>query len=169
MKIEVEIKSFTNEVVKEFNEQLVTALEEVGRQMESNAKLEIEGSVHRSSDGRLRNSITHNVKPGENAVYIGSNVFYSIYVHEGTGIYAPNASTSGKTWWVFVKGSKSSSIKAHGKRYSKYQAYQVMEYLRNKGLDAWMTQGQKPNRFMTRAVEKYRDEYKKIIETIMKS
>ena len=44
-----------------------------------------------------------------------------------------------------------------------------MQYLKSKGLDAWMTQGQKPNRFLVNAIEKHKDDYPKIITTILKN
>lgn len=167
MKIQVEIQDNAELFKREFEEKLKTALEAVGLQAEGNAKLEIENMPRRIDTGLLRNSITHRVI-NENSVVIGSNTYYAVYVHEGTGKYAVNGST-GDGWWVYVKGSTSSKISAHGKRYTQAQARRVVYYLRSKGLDAHMTQGMKPNRFLTNAMEKHRDEYKKIIETIMKN
>jgi HK97 gp10 family phage protein len=60
------------------------ALEAIGIQAEGYAKLELENSPRRIDTGNLRNSITHSVNNDENAVYIGTNVEYGIYVHEGT-------------------------------------------------------------------------------------
>lgn len=167
MKIQLEIQDNTELFKNEFEEKLKTALEAVGLQAEGNAKLEIENMPRRVDTGLLRNSITHNVID-ENSIVIGSNTYYAVYVHEGTGKYATKGST-GDGWWVYVKGSTSSKISAHGKRYTEAQARRVVAYLRSKGLDAHMTQGMKPNRFLTNAMEKHRDEYKNIIETIMKS
>ena len=167
MEIKIEIQDNTDEFKKEIEEKVKTALEAVGMQAEGNAKLEIENLPRRVDTGLLRNSITHKVV-GDDSVIIGSNVFYSVYVHAGTGKYATKGST-GDGWWVYVKGSTSSTISAHGKRYTEAQARRVVVYLKSKGLDAHMTQGMKPNRFLTNAMEKHRDEYKKIIETIMKS
>ena len=167
MEIKIDIQDNTEEFKKEFGEKLKTALEAVGMQAEGNAKLEIENLPRRVDTGLLRNSITHRVI-NENSVVIGSNTYYAVYVHEGTGKYAVNGSTS-DGWWVYVKGSTSSKISAHGKRYTEAQARRIVAFLKSKGLDAHMTQGMKPNRFLTNAMEKHRDEYKKIIETIMKS
>lgn len=167
MEIKIDIQDNTEEFKKEFGEKLKTALEAVGMQAEGNAKLEIENLPRRVDTGLLRNSITHKVV-GDDSAIIGSNVFYSVYVHEGTGKYAVNGST-GDGWWVYVKGSTSSKISAHGKRYTEAQARRIVAFLKSKGLDAHMTQGMKPNRFLTNAMEKYRGEYKKIIEAIMKS
>ena len=167
MEIKIEIQDNTDEFKKEIEEKVKTALEAVGMQAEGNAKLEIENLPRRVDTGLLRNSITHRVI-NENSVVIGSNTYYAVYVHEGTGKYATNGGT-GDGWWVYVKGSTSSKISAHGKRYTEDQARRVVAYLKSKGLDAHMTQGMKPNRFLTNAMQNYRDEYKKIIETILKS
>ena len=167
MKIQVEIQDNAESFKREFEEKLKTALEAVGLQAEGNAKLEIESMPRRVDTGLLRNSITHRVI-NENSVVIGSNTYYAVYVNEGTGKYAVNGSTS-DGWWVYVKGSTSSKISAHGKRYTQAQARRVVAYLRSKGLDAHMTQGMKPNRFLINAMEKHRDDYKQIIEAIMKS
>ena len=167
MEIKIEIQDNTDEFKKEIEEKVKTALEAVGMQAEGNAKLEIANMPPRVDSGHLRDSITHRVI-NENSVVIGSNTYYAIYVHEGTGKYATKGST-GDGWWVYVRGSTKNKISAHGKRYTEDQARRVVAYLKSKGLDAHMTQGMKPNRFLTNAMEKYRGEYKKIIETIMKS
>lgn len=60
------------------------ALEAVGIQAEGYAKLELENDPRRIDTGNLRNSITHVAHADEDAVYIGTNVEYGIYVHEGT-------------------------------------------------------------------------------------
>ena len=41
MKLEIEINDYSNQVLNEFKEKLEMALEEVGRQAEGNAKLEL--------------------------------------------------------------------------------------------------------------------------------
>lgn len=66
------------------------ALEAVGMAIEAYAKLELEkpkvhadGTVRPNVDtGRLVNSITHTVR--DNAVYVGTNVEYALYVEMGT-------------------------------------------------------------------------------------
>lgn len=58
------------------------ALEAIGIQAEGYAKLELENDPRRIDTGNLRNSITHYTD--DDAAYIGTNVEYGIYVHEGT-------------------------------------------------------------------------------------
>lgn len=58
---------------------MAKALEEMGITAEAYAKKECPVDT-----GRLRNSITHIVQPGEKAVYIGTNVEYAHPVELGT-------------------------------------------------------------------------------------
>ena len=58
---------------------LILALEEVGIDAEA-----IAAQNAPVDTGRLSASITHALEPSEPAVYVGTNVPYAIYVHEGT-------------------------------------------------------------------------------------
>lgn len=113
------------ELKKATNEAILTALNSVGMQAATLARLELQNNPSRIDTGLLRNSITHAVsgKPaaiseyqasneskytgkvpdpggysgiapdegeGKEAVYIGTNVEYAAYVHEGTDRMAPN-------------------------------------------------------------------------------
>lgn len=75
------------------------ALEGIGLHLEGEATEELNipfphaDGVNRPYEdtGTLKGSITHRVVPDENAVYIGTNVKYSVYIHEGTSrIRNPN-------------------------------------------------------------------------------
>lgn len=69
----------TEEVVHAIKRAKAAALEEIGLTAERFAKAETPVDT-----GRLRNSITHVVSDGEDAVYIGTNVEYAPYVELGT-------------------------------------------------------------------------------------
>lgn len=60
-------------------EAIARALEAVGLQAEGYAAL-----LAPVDTGRLRASITHEVREGEKAVYVGTNVEYAAYVELGT-------------------------------------------------------------------------------------
>lgn len=62
---------------------LAAALEEVGLAAEGFAKKKLTEN-HSVDTGRLRNSVTHALNMGEEAVYIGTNVEYAPYVELGT-------------------------------------------------------------------------------------
>lgn len=73
----------TGAIVHAIDKALVAALEECGLNGERFAKdnLTRNGSV---DTGRLRNSVTHQLRESEMAVYIGTNVEYGPYVELGT-------------------------------------------------------------------------------------
>lgn len=73
--MEVVIKDNSEEFLKALPEQIEQALTAIGLMAESYAKADCPVDT-----GRLRNSITHAVETGENAVYIGSNVEYAAFV-----------------------------------------------------------------------------------------
>lgn len=52
--------------------------------------------------GNLRNSITHKVKLGEKATYIGTNSEYAAYVELGTGKYSKTGGGTPKTHWAYM-------------------------------------------------------------------
>lgn len=76
----------TKQIQDAINHSVAAALEEIGLAAERFAKRACPVDT-----GRLRNSITHALNMGEEAVYIGTNVEYASYVENGTskrsGVY----------------------------------------------------------------------------------
>lgn len=143
--------------------QVQAALEAVGGQAETNAKNNLTAASKVDTDN-LRGSITHEVRIAEDAVYIGTPVKYAKYIEYGTGIHGEKPTGSGeKSWWVYVPGGDGGG-EPKGKRYTKQEAYIRVLYLRQKGIEAYMTQGQKPTHFLRNAIQEHKDEYKGIIE-----
>lgn len=79
MAIDVKITDNSGEFLRALPEQIEQALIAIGLTAESYAKQDCPVDT-----GRLRNSITHEVRERENAVYIGSNVEYAAFVELGT-------------------------------------------------------------------------------------
>lgn len=112
----IRVTDNTDEVLEALKLALENGLNAVGEDAEAEAVLNIENNPRRVDTGLLRNSITHAVAgkgaakghyasddgtksgsysgtaPGEEgkAVYIGTNVAYAGYVHDGTSRMAPN-------------------------------------------------------------------------------
>lgn len=86
----IRIDDHSSEYLGSVDRALSAALEAVGIHIEGEAKEELENTPRRIDTGNLRNSITHEVVDAEKAVYVGTNVEYGIYVHEGTSKMAPN-------------------------------------------------------------------------------
>lgn len=87
-----DIKYNGKDFIDEIERRAAVAIEAAGIKAEGYAKLELENPPRRIDTGRLRNSITHTTedKTGLHTAYIGTNVEYAGYVHEGTGRMTPN-------------------------------------------------------------------------------
>lgn len=104
----VVFNDYSQEVLDAMHDAVVRALERVGQQAEGYAK-----DLAPVDTGQLRNSITHTVKDGENAVYIGSNQEYAVYQELGTGIYAAGGGGRPTPWmyqdakgrWHWTRGN----------------------------------------------------------------
>lgn len=115
MSITVNITDNTGEILRNLDEAYEIGLEEIGTLAEGYAVAAIESNPRRVDTGLLRNSITHGISGkapskqtyqsddgskrgaysgtlpgGGKAVYIGTNVEYAGYVHDGTSKMAPN-------------------------------------------------------------------------------
>lgn len=112
--------------------------------------------------GILRASITHETVLGTDLITgtVGSPLEIAPYVHQGTGLYAKDGKGR-KTPWVYIKGSHSS--KKSKKVYTLSEAKRVMAFLRKKGFNAYVTQGQKPNPFLDRAKLKAKSRIEKTL------
>lgn len=86
----------------------------------------------RIDTGRLRSSIGPprlTTRNGELAVLVGTNVFYAVYVHNGTGVHGP----------------RRQPIRPRFKKLLKFK-------IGNKTIYAKQVQGMEPNRFLSRAL-----------------
>lgn len=81
---DVRIDDHSDEYMRALEDALPWALEAVGIHIEGEAKEELENTPRRIDTGNLRNSINYQVKESEKAVYVGTDVQYALYVHEGT-------------------------------------------------------------------------------------
>lgn len=99
------------EVKAEFEAACLRALEKCGLVAEGYAKKECPVDT-----GNLRNSITHEVDEGGDAVYIGSNTEYAAYVELGTGQYYPGGRQDP---WVY-QDAKGNWHLTHGQRARPY-------------------------------------------------
>ena len=89
----VVFNDYSADVLNEFHDAVLRALERCGEQAEGYAK-----DLAPVDTGNLRNSISHTVDEDEPAVYIGSNTSYAPYVELATGIYADGGRP---TPWVY--------------------------------------------------------------------
>lgn len=88
--VEVRIEDNSEEVLEAMNEQVLDWLEAIGSDAADTAAKRAPVGTPESTGipgyigGTLKNSISHAVVEGENAVYIGTNVEYAPYQEFGT-------------------------------------------------------------------------------------
>lgn len=87
-------------------------------------------------------------------------------MHEGTGKYNSSGSTGDKYWVFVLNGNRQGT--GSGKRYTYQEARRIVAILKSKGLDAHMTNGMKPNRFLKNAIMNNLDRIKKDVEKTLK-
>ena len=102
--MEVKVTNNSQIFIDAKNEAVAAALEAMGLTAERHAKEDSPVDT-----GRLRNSITHAVDEGEQAVYIGTNVEYAKYVELGESA----KHTTGKAHFLRDAASK------HGTEYKR--------------------------------------------------
>lgn len=95
-----------NEVLKNLEKFIKQGLADTLEQGMEKACIYVEGNARRNApvdDGQLRQSITHDVEAdgGNVTGYIGTNVEYAPYVHQGTGVYAKNGDGRTEVPWKF--------------------------------------------------------------------
>lgn len=84
MGVEIHVTDNSDQVLRELSRRVEQALAAIGMTAETHAK-----QLCPVDTGRLRNSLTHAVELGEQAVYIGSNVEYAGFVELGTSRAKP--------------------------------------------------------------------------------
>ena len=80
----------TAETIERTNAAIMRALEACGQHLAGEAQDELENPPRRVDTSNLKNSMSHRTIESEKAVYVGTNVSYGIYVHEGTRRMDPN-------------------------------------------------------------------------------
>ena len=91
----VVFNDYSADVLNEFHDAVLRALERCGEQAEGYAK-----DLAPANTGAGRNSISHQVDESESAVYVGTNIDYMIYQELGTGKYAEGGGGR-PTPWVY--------------------------------------------------------------------
>lgn len=128
------------------------------------ATLFLEGEVAqlapKGRTGELQQSITSRVNNLTGEVY--TPLEYAPYVEYGTGLFATGEGGGRKEVpWVYVEGQESSG---RAKTiHTKESAEQAVAWLKEKGLDARMTYGEKPQPFMRPALDNNRKEILQIL------
>ena len=97
----VTFNDYSDEVLEEFDDACIRALERCGNQAEGYAK-DLAPSPGKRGTGNLRNRISHKVDKSEPAAYIGTNVEYALYLEFGTGRYSSTGGGTPKDKWFYI-------------------------------------------------------------------
>ena len=158
----VEFKDFTIKVQDILEEKAIQWLEEASAEVESAAK--------RNSDfapRSLKGEWQHKVDESKKEAVVGHPKELAIWMEMGTGEYALEGKGR-KGYWVYVKGNNGVRAKNPGQVLTLEEAKQQMAYLRAKGLDAYITKGQRPKRMLFNAFNKNKAKLIRRAEQIFK-
>ena len=109
---DIEFINNAPEVLKDFEEACLRALERIGSQAEGYAI-----DLVPVDTGNLKNSITHTVDEAEKVAYIGTPNEYAVYVEMGTGMYVDGGR---KTPWVYQDEKTGEWRTTHGQKAQPY-------------------------------------------------
>lgn len=141
---------------KDFSIKVKDILEDKAIQWLEEASAEVESAAKRNSDFApriLKGGWKRVVDDDRKEAVVGHPKELAIWMEMGTGEYALEKNGR-KGYWVYVKGNDSKRAKNPGEVLSLEEAKERMAYLRSKGLDAYITKGQKPKRMLFKAFNK---------------
>lgn len=137
---------------EDFSVQVKDALEDAVYQFLEEAASEIQSQAQRNSDfsKSLKGAWGHVVNESRQEATIGNKMELAIWTEMGTGEYALKGKGR-KGYWVYVKGNSSVKETNPGRARTLAEAKQAVAILREKGLEAYYTKGQKPRRMLHNA------------------
>ena len=139
---------------QDFSIQVKDALDDAVNQFLEEAASELESEAARNSafSRDLHGSWKHIVNEAKKEATVGNPLELSIWMELGTGEYALKKNGR-KGYWVYVKGNTSVAEANPGRARTLEEAKQAVAILREKGLDAHYTKGQRPRRMLHNAFE----------------
>lgn len=139
---------------QDFSIQCKDVLEDTALQFLEEAASELQSQAQRNSafSKDLHGSWKHVVNESKMEATIGNPMELAIWMELGTGEYALEGKGR-KGYWVYVKGNSSVKEANPGKARTLEEAKRAVAFLREQGLDAHYTKGQKPRRMLHNAFE----------------
>ena len=139
---------------QDFSIKCKAALEDAAIQFLEEASGELESQAIQNSDfsSDVKNNWKHVVNESKKEATVGNTLELAIWTEFGTGEHALKKNGR-KGYWVYVKGNTSVKEANPGKARTLQEAKQAVAILREKGLDAHYTKGQKPRRMLHNAFE----------------
>lgn len=129
-------------------------LDDAVNQFLEEAASELQSEAQRNSafSRNLHGTWNHVVDEDEKVATVGNPMQLAIWMEMGTGEYALEGKGR-KGYWVYVKGNSSVTEANPGKARTLEEAKLAVAFLREKGLDAYYTKGQKPRRMLWKAFQ----------------
>lgn len=157
----VEFEDYSAKVKTKLTECAIAFLYEVGGEL--HARTVRNSDMHKKST-TTSGSYDYIVDEAGLAVHVGSNYENAIWEEFGTGKHALKGDGR-KGYWVFVDDGGASGEKSKSpKTYTLKEAKKVMAILRNKGLNAYYTNGKQARRPLWKAFESLRSGIEKIAQ-----
>lgn len=146
MAAKVEFQDFSIKVKDAIEDAAIQWLEEASGELESQA-------IRNSNFSKdVKNNWKHVVNESEKEATVGNALELAIWTELGTGEYALEGKGR-KGYWVYVKGNSSVKESNPGKARTLEEAKRAVAILREQGLEAYYTKGQKPRRMLHNAFE----------------
>ncbi len=161
MAAKVEFQDFSIQVKDVMEGAIYKALEE--------AAVELQSQAQRNSafSKNLHGSWKHVVNESKMEATVGNPMELAIWMELGTGEYALEGKGR-KGYWVYVKGNSGVKEANPGKARTLEEAKMAVAILREKGLEAYYTKGQKPRRMLHNAFAAKKATLIRIIEQNLK-
>ena len=139
---------------QDFSIQCKDVLEDAAIQFLEEAASELESQAARNSSfsKNLHGTWKHAVNESRLEATVGNPMELAIWMELGTGEYALEGKGR-KGYWVFVKGNSSVKEQNPGRARTLEEAKKAVAILREQGLEAYYTKGQRPRRMLHNAFE----------------
>lgn len=149
---EVQFKDFSIEVGEALNETTLAWLYEVAGEVGAHAQRNC--AMEDDAGKQLKGSYGFLVDKDKGVATVGTPLEAGYWEEFGTGSYADTTKNGGKQgrpgWWVYVKGQQSGN-KSSAQYRDKEEAQAIADSMRADGLDAYATNGRKPNYTLEKA------------------
>ena len=139
---------------QDFSVKCKDALDEAVYDFLETAASELQSEAQRNSafSRNLHGTWNHVVNESKKEATVGNPMQLAIWMEMGTGEYALEGKGR-KGYWVYVKGNSTATEANPGKARTLEEAKLAVAFLREKGLDAYYTKGQKPRRMLWKAFQ----------------
>lgn len=163
----VKFEDFSVKVIEAMNDACVAFLNEAAGEMVSQTQRNLgkeKGRWHQEQKEQWQ----YKVDESDLKATVGNPMERSLWTEFGTGSYAEGGKGR-KGYWVYVKDSNGAeTTPSGGKSYTLEEAKQIMAMLRADGLDAHITNGQRPKRPFRNAFDTTKPKIVKRAEQVLK-